>query len=383
MKRACLRRTIVLAWVSCCAITVCAQDYSSYDDPNDRPRDRGRDRQPESLFFTRPIMNLVIDRITEELSHRYDFDEDQLWTTRELLKDRFPDWFLENRGEVIQLANEYIEVVIGNEPPSPEQVAVWAERVQPLMSEFNDMVVDTTEDMRPYLTEEQRVILDAETAAFNVGMQYMNSRMEVWQAGGYDPETEWPRSDGFRQKERERVEQLREEQDFARQQTYVEAGAMGMTPQEYAAAQGRTGSGATAADGKPKDDWERYVDAFIQRYDLNKAQKNQAYRILRSRQKARDRYLSRKLDDINELQARLKSVEAPEEREQIRARFQQLNEPLERYFQDIKDKLEGIPTRAQRQAAAKKEMEARAKSEKNSESAESPSSIDESSGKEE
>lgn len=322
----------------------------------------GGEPTPEPVFlFTPRIIELAIDRITDGMVGHYKLDEAQVWQAREAMKARFPQWLDEHRTDLIPLVNEYTEAMLSPDPPTPEQVAGWAKRVQPLVGEFTQLVEETTTEFRTFMTEEQQVILDGEMAVFRVGMNHMNGRLQVWSEGGYDWEYEWPRSQKFQQAQRDREEELHVEAARAKAEALgreLDGGpavADGDQP---------TPTTAAASAGKGLDAWESYVAEFVRRYNLTEEQQAQARRVLRSLQEQRDRYLGRKLKDIETLETRLKAAQTNEDREQVRAEYNRLNEPIERMFSQLKDRLEPIPTRKQRrEAAMKTELDERVKAE--------------------
>ena len=338
----------------------CAQDR---DDRNGGPEDprRGHDMASPGLFFTPEIVDLAINRITDEMGRHYKFDEDQLWNARQVIKERFPRFLAENREHIITIVNQYAAALLGEDPPAPEDVADWADRTQPLLNDFLSLVEESGEQMRTFMTEDQQAMLTGEMAMLRVATNHVNSRMEIWRNGGYDWESEWPRSEAFQKKQMAREDQLRTEQESARRE------ALGLPPTTSDASAATMPNGATttrpviAKPSGPKDDWTEYVESFIKRYDLNSEQQDQARRILRSLQEQRDSYLRRRLPDIEALEKRQKQAATDEERAKVAAETERINEPLERYFQQLKERLEPLPTRRQRAAAAKAEMESRAK----------------------
>ena len=337
-----------------------AQYDDTYGDYENEDVRHGANDASYGLLFTPTMVDFAINRLTEEMGNHYDFDEDQLWMTRELIKERFPAWLDEHRDEIVVVMNQFLESTISDDPPTASQVADWAGRAMPLLNEFTGMIEGTAEDMRPILTDEQQVILDGEMAAFRVGTNYMQQRVTLWEQGGYDWETEWPRSESFRDAERERVEALELEQDDAR------SVAMGLEPSGHSngdnaalAAHERTlerTARPTGNDAEKSDEWTIYVENFIKRYQLDEAQRNNARRFLRQAHENRDRYLGRKLDDINRISLMLKQAESEDEKTRIREKYEQLTAPLDRYFTVLKDKLDRLPTRAQRKAAAMAEI---------------------------
>lgn len=320
------------------------------------------------------MIDLAIDRISDEMAKVYAFDEDQLWSTRDVLKQRFPQWMDQNRAEMQTLSNQYFEALLSGEPPTPEEVAHWSARALPLFNEFTQLVDDTTEEMRTYMTDEQQVLLNGQLAAMQVGMTYMQQRLNTWKDGGYDWETEWPRSHEFKKQQGAREKQLQNEAERAAND------AMGISPEGGAAVEPggmgtpEAGPAAPAERGKerrptsqpktgPKDEWTVYVENFIKRYQLDEEQQGQARKCLTSSLEERDKYLKRKLPDINKVEDKLKAAKTDEERETVRAELTKLNAPLDRYFGQLKDRLVRIPNRKQRAAAAAANETARSKAE--------------------
>jgi hypothetical protein len=322
------------------------------------------------LFFTDKIVNLAVDRIVDDMADHYNLSEDQFEFIREEVRSRFPSFMLENRDQIIEIANQYTEAMLSGDPPTKEFVAQWSQNTLPMVNRFAEMIEETRESIRPILSEEQQVQMDGEMAAFRVAMNHVNNRMNVWAQGGYDWESEWPRSEAFKEQERVRVETLLKEQERAK------AIARGEPPPPETAVQtaattdvGAAPSAATPADSsrpkpgekpgaqRPKDEWDIYVENFIKRYKLDDAQQNQARKHLVSLQEQRDRYARRKLTEIEELEKKLKAVKTDDEKSELKARLVKIQEPIDRMFNQLKDKLDTIPTRKQRADAAKADLE--------------------------
>lgn len=293
---------------------------------------------PTAGFWpTERMMERMIDRITEEMGKHYGFDEDQLYTTREMFKANYPKFLNENRAEVQTLMNEYFEALLNDGPPAVEEVAGWAQRVQPLLAEFGEVSTEVMAGMREYLTDEQLTMFDAESAAFETGMSMAQNKLSAWAAGGYDPETEWIHSPP---------------PDAETQAEYEAEAARAAAENE-----GTDVEAAAAAVTVPKDDWTIYTEKFIERYQLNVEQKQKAFVFLRRQQEARDRFLRRKAPEMARVSKLLSNAETEEARTAALAEYEELNEPVARMFQTLKDRLATLPTRAQRKAAAELEPE--------------------------
>jgi len=285
---------------------------------------------PTAGFWPTPkMMDRIIDRIVDQMIKHYDLDENQIELTRDLIGSRYPEFLTENRAEIQTLLNQYFEALLNDEPPLPEEVAEWAVRVQPMLAEFGEVTHEVTESMREYLGDEQVVMLDAETAAFNAGMTMVQNKMSVWVEGGYDPETEWIHPP----KDRDESEGAAEDAEVE----YVEE----LETEEV--------------EPGPVDEWALYTQRFVERYQFNDEQKQKAYAILRRQQEARDRYLRRKVDEMTRVTKILSESETEQERQAAQASFERLNAPVDRIFEQLKERLDTLPTRAQRRAAAEKE----------------------------
>lgn len=103
---------------------------------------------------------------------------------------------------------------------------------------------------------------------------------------------------------------------------------------------------------KVDDEWERYTREFIGRYQLTEEQSQAAWKILRDCQAQRTRYLSAKRETIRRLEERLQGKKTADEGAEILAQLEELKKPIQRIFeQELKPRLDRLPTRVQRRAA--------------------------------
>lgn len=312
-------RLICTPLVAILATAALAQDVDQADE--DRGPRRAEKIPTEGFWPTQKMMERMIDRLTDGIADNFDFDDSQLELTREVFKARFPEFLNENRAEIQTLLNQYFEALLNDEPPAIEEVAEWAGRVQPLMTGFGEVCDEVADSMREYLNDDQAVLLDAQYVAFQAGMKMAQNKLAVWADGGYDPETEWIHRDTRRESRAEREAAEREADEAA-----------GTPP-------------------PPKDEWTIYTEQFIARYELNDEQKQKAFTFLQRQQEARDRYLRRSADEMARVTKLLTEAETEEERAASLEAYQRLNAPVDQLFEQLKDRLETLPTRAQRKAA--------------------------------
>ncbi len=130
-----------------------------------------------------------------------------------------------------------------------------------------------------------------------------------------------------------------------------------------------------------KSEWEKYVRDFIQKYQLNDEQTQRANAVLAECETAAERVMTSKKSDLERIEKRegeLKAVAGPtaakppgdpkvageaksategknKELAELTKRREELLAPINRIFEDqLKPKLEKLPTRAQRKAAEEK-----------------------------
>jgi hypothetical protein len=308
---------------------------------------------PTEGFWPTPLMlERMLDRLSEKLAEEYEMDDDQLDRVQELLQERIPKFLTEHRGEIQTLMNQFFEAQFAGEAPEVDHVANWSQRLLPLIQQFKEMTHDTADEMRGFLNEDQVSKLDVELAAFDAGLSLATNKVRVWADGGYDPETEWlPDRRQRRRVEHEERLRLRAEMQAARAHAEAEQAARAANGEAAGSAPAPAELTTRPPGRSVKDEWEQYADAFARRFDFTTEQKQEADRQLRTRQRERDEYLRRKAGDFRRIDRGMRDAKTDEERVEAAAAFDRLNEPIEKMFEKLKDKLDRIPTRAQRQRA--------------------------------
>lgn len=365
------RSRLRFGWIIAAACLAAAPARAQHDQRDDEADTRARPEQKSDPIFTFRItpemLSNGLDLLVEKrLAKDYGLDEYQQEQMRQVLHERVPRFLREHRAEMEQLWTEWTEVVSADEPPDPAYAAQWAERLMPIVQEARGLVDHVSEDMREFLDDEQEVLLDGYIAAIDLGTRNVTGRLQVFKEGGFDPEIHWPGYAAVRHADPVRVRKLRQNMEKARVTAMSGAAA---TPHRRsteapapAADPGAADPGATdarlAADAKvrsvaqAKDEWTRYVEAFIRRYQLNEEQKQKAHSFLKQQSEQRDHYLAGKVRKMERVERMFKNAKNDEQRKLAESAYQKLRQPVEGMFERLKEKLETLPTRAQRRAAA-------------------------------
>ncbi|MBI5863222.1 MAG: hypothetical protein HZB38_01660 [Planctomycetes bacterium] len=144
----------------------------------------------------------------------------------------------------------------------------------------------------------------------------------------------------------------------------IERGKELMRRSQLAAAGAENSGGGPPAAGpasqpaivpnKVDDEWERYTREFIHRYALDSEQRQKAQLILHECQERRTTYLRTKKDALNKIEMKLLSKPADSEKSRVTEQVAEMLKPVERIFEEqLKPRLDRLPTRAQREAAKK------------------------------
>ena len=325
--------------------------------------DEPRKKRPEGSIWPSPrLIDLFLRKVAADMANDYGFDEYQRDEAERVLRERIGKFLEENRPQLEKLVTEFLEAQVADEPPDPQFVAEWAKRAQPLLAKAHDLLYDVADDMRDFMTDEQQIQLDGYLAAFDVGVEMTQKRLQRWAAGEFDPQTEWVGNPQARKLDRQRRREMYQRMEQARSEVLQQyegggeaAAGGGLAPGERARA-GAEARKARQARGAT-DAWERYVEQFIARYQLDAQQQQKARLFLRRQREARDTYLARKAGQMERIEKLYKQAKTPEQVQQAEAEYKKLMAPVERMFEVLKSKLETLPTRAQRRAAAKREIE--------------------------
>lgn len=347
MRRCCLAAALVLACGAWMPYACPAQGSAIENTPP-----AATPIPTEGFWPTKTLLSRVFDRIAETIGDSYGMDDEQRAHLRELLDSRLGTFLERNRGEIQTLLNQFLEAQFHDEPPTSDEMAQWSMRVLPLMEALQDTFADMSHSMTEVLTDDQAVRMDAEYAAFETGMRLVKAKLGDWSAGRFDPDTEWfsPGMERRRAQQRE-AERIQAEMDAAREAKLAEHGASadaGLPPQPGSNAPRPT----TAPASQPLDEWARYTELFADRYGFDADQRQKAQLFLRAKQVERDAYLRRKAADIERITQLALSATTDDEKREARDASDRLQRPVDRMFQQLKEKLDTLPTRAQRQNAA-------------------------------
>jgi hypothetical protein len=314
--------------------------------------DRSRhaaDTPTEGIWPTNAMLERILDRIADNMAENYELNTAQLERTREVLKKHILPFLHAHRTQLKPLVNQFVEVMLNDAAPEPAEVAIWSQRLLPLLHQFGEVVAGIAEEERGLLNADQELVFDVEYAGFQTVVFLGRNQLGVWAAGGYDPQTEWIWGDpeGGR-----RLHEGLNKWEVSMDEAGRRVRDDGVHPDAAAA------DAAGVSRDRPTDEWTRYTRGFIRRYDLNAEQRQNAYTLLHQEQQRRDNYLLSKSAEVERVAKLLQATGPEEESENALDAYERLYAPVRQMFEQLKRRLNTLPTRAQRRAAAKAGLEA-------------------------
>lgn len=305
------------------------------------------------------------DAVTQILSDRYLLDEAQEEKMRQLILAQEVDLFRRHSGRIAEYAIDAIQTRAAGEAFTPEKVARWMQLAQPVFQDARTGMQRSAKEFMGVLDEDQQALLQADLQAAERRLDNVETMSQEWARGEWDP-ADWGMEEDPIQLAGE-ARAAEEELAAAEQRALLE----GAERQPDAAAGPGAGRRAGAAGGAPGapvqpttpqaavqgplDDWAQYVQRFIQKFQLNESQQAQAWKIYRAVQVRRESYEKRFKEQSEQLKRGVTGSEADQAR--LTAVQADQKQALDRLFDQLRRRLDRLPTRAQRRDAKPIELE--------------------------
>jgi hypothetical protein len=361
-------------------------------------QDSQRQRRP---FSTMLNVDALMDNYLRVLARKYDLSDEQRAYTEQFVRDRVDAFLDSHHDELADVVDRLFEVRSGAAEISAEELVAWGREVMPLYQEAKIIIVDANSEWRNILTDDQRIIHDEDLRLMNESFATTEDQLQRVITGQMTV-------DEFRNPYRYRAARQREARVRTAEPIVVQAAPQAVTPAKRAQVQPRrsvvptdvhrtppmtaerratqqpanvqptprrTPETKTPADPRGRkverrpsktpagqtnfeSEWEAYVRKFIEKYQLNEDQQNQANKILKSCQNQAARYMRSRQKQIERMDQRLAELKNPtddaqkQEVAKLREAREKLLSPIGLIFErQLKPRLEKLPTRSQREAA--------------------------------
>lgn len=324
--------------------------------------------------------------LSELVSARYDFDARQEEVFRDLVIRSSNEMFSKHADRILEYSLDAIQTRAAGEPFTAEQVARWAQLSQPVFMDGRHLINRNAGMMLAALREDQRPLMEADMAALNRRANDMEVMTARWAAGQWQP-ADWGMDEdpiqlagappatagsagGVRSGApdagvpiagapvpRRAAPRPRPDDDPGVVSTNPPQADAGRRPAGGAGGAAKPPAGQTGdttvvveVESDPDDPWAAYVRRFIQKYQLNEDQQGRAWRVYRGQKAQADQFSSRYGQQLEALGRRTEGDDK-ELAEARRALEEKLNGHLANLFERLKQRLEQLPTRAQRRDA--------------------------------
>jgi hypothetical protein len=288
----------------------------------------------EGLWPSKKLMRSMLLRWADEASRQYDLDDRQRSRVREAIVERWESYLTEHRADIQPVVNEFIEMRMDIEPPGQEQVQAWAERAVPVFEEAREQISAGTEEFREILEPRQRAKFELDTLKLGVGLQAARQKLEQWRGGTFDADEFWEPTPSVRHQRREERRRRRAEAAAKVPPTSADAEQNDQISLELAA-------------------WDRYVGEFARIFDLDEGQRTTVLSVLTELKNRAKAHGDRRRAEIAELEERIATFEGTEEEAtELKKQLTELYGPVDDMFQELKSRIESVPTARQRAEAA-------------------------------
>jgi hypothetical protein len=374
-----------------------------------RPALAQSDEEQRSTGYSAIIDNidLLVDNYTRFLARKYDLTEEQDEYTKYLLRERAHDFLDQHDDRLRVLVDQLFDVRTGGEM-TQEELIQWGQQVQPIYEEAKQLIVDGNNEWREILTDEQKSIHDGDVKLMYQSFETTEEKLGRILSGEMTVE-EFRSPQRRRSSSRSRQPAPAEEPAVGAEEPVVVGPAeppppptaRKITPRQRAPVVGNaeprvtrpepterpgrpqttlrrsdharpepepraTTGGRTpvrhepakTTSKKPESQWEKYVREFIEKYKLNDEQSQKAHAVLEDCQAQRDRYLRGRTEQLEKLDHQVEELKKSKDKNksnnltQLADKRKKLMAPIDEIFtQQLKPRLERLPTRAQRRAA--------------------------------
>jgi hypothetical protein len=319
-----------------------------------RPADTVTD--PETGFWPTPRMiELVVERIIDDVTRRYGLDERQQALYREQTATLIPSLLEKHRKKAAPLISAILSQWISGEVPDKEKVAEWSKTLLPIMQESLAKYDGVFRSMRPHLRPAQRTKWGRDHFYAKMGFALAEAKLRSYAQGQFEPK-DWINPLGGQWRDPlpgpyQRNEDIIAAAKKAGMETRLPPTLLGGI---FEALDTRSRVATTtepADDYVPLNKWERHTKRFIRRYDLDEGQKTAALAILKELQQQAETYRASHSKDFTRLSRALRKAKG-EAQTNLRIELTELERPLHHLFEELQTRLDSLLTESQRELTA-------------------------------
>ncbi len=335
----------------------------------------GADAQDKSEKGGLGLWNVesMVDQAAKQIVQRYKLNDEQTVFTRQLMARRVNQLLDKHERQVRQLFSEALAMRAAGKAPTAEAIRSWAERALPIYEDAKKQILEGNEEWSQILTPEQKKTHEIDLRMMKVDFDQYEQRLNRWSKGGFDAEKDWvtQRPPTTRPMPR-RSDHVASNMPSNRFRTGTPGqptvtpppppppGAVRSPagPMRFGDTSGRTPTSGPSVSVErvvfdPEQAWDAWVSNFVRQCRLDESQATQARAILKDCKERASRHREAHRDDYVRLQARIRELQssgaAPDALATANKELADLNAPVNELFEELKSRIEQIPTSAQLQ----------------------------------
>ena len=328
-----------------------------------------------TLFNVDAFLNSYVHLVAK----KYKLTKEQEQITAQLVRSKATAFIDNHEDEMYTLLERMFDVRAGDDM-TVEELMAWGQQARPIYEEAKQIVIESNDEWREILTDEQKVIHDGDVALMWDNFLITENQLDRMEAGTMTVEefrnpgasyktpkdvADEPPVDNIQP---EPVQPTPVPQPDRDDKLPPPKRGSSETPQPDEDSKAKPTPTKPAPPARPQDPktfdtaWDKYTQDFIAKYQLNEAQSQKAEAILAGckrqgqqvvlHSEKRLEQIDAQLDELRKNRSRDKSAaEMIERYEDQRAKLVQ---PLTDIFEKrLKPQLDKLPTRAQREEAEK------------------------------
>ena len=268
------------------------------------------------------------------IAKRYRLDKMQELTFRGQMMFESFDFFMNHAPALIEQGHDIVETRRQGRPFTADQIARWSGGSLPMVVDWQERLSRISEKMLGRLRPDQIDLVEQDLRNWNRRIDDVSELLARWEQGGWTP-NDW----GLENHPDYRPKNIRKPPTRRKSDPAGGAGPDG---------EARDAQFELAQD---ESRWDKYVRDFIARYKLDAAQQTTALNILAQLQAAASQFRQSRADVLAKLDQWIRRTDDVQEKA---AFVKQRDDSLTRIrdlFDQLKTRLEALPTTSQRRAA--------------------------------
>ncbi|MBN2447413.1 MAG: hypothetical protein JXO22_11835 [Phycisphaerae bacterium] len=322
------------------------------------------------------------DTMIGVMSDRYDLDEEQQQKLKGLVIRESNEMFRKHGATIMQYTSEAIQTRALGDPFTPDQVARWSKMAMPVIQDSTQRLERSATEFMQDLRPEQQEIMQRDLNAGRERISRFQEMGQHWARGEWQPDDWGMANDPIQLAGEERlalegplnqpqagdVPMVQPTRQPRRREAPTVADRQPMPPATATSGESPDRRSSRHTDNrahqpvpnqpqpgqsepaKAEGPWAKYVRDFIQKYNLNTDQESTAWRINTDMTNRAEQMTKRADQQIADLQSRL--AKEPQRLAAATKKYEdQKKATMDTLFEQLKARLEKLPTTSQREAA--------------------------------